>query len=32
MIDLLWSMPIVHVIGMGTWIMGIGIAIYSRIA
>ena len=32
MIDLLWNLPITHIIGIGTWILGIAIGVYSRIA
>ena len=31
MIDILWSLPIVHALGIGTWILGTAIAVYSRI-
>lgn len=31
MTNILWSLPIVHILGIGTWILGTAMAVYSRI-
>ncbi len=30
-IDILWASPITHILGIGTWTVGIAIGVYSRI-